>query len=351
MAAKGMPDLEKIIKQFSGNLDLGFVGVRNADIHVNITGKEGRSDINSGKGNFQIKNLRIDPGSSELISIKSFDMLIKGYHLYNADSSCIYSFDSIRFANDKLLLNNFSVYTSSGINKIRNYRDYSMPYFELLGLDWSELIFRQNLKAREAILHNPTINLKKVTKVGIAKKSIIFASRHSLDDFMDIDRLKIINGKVNIKWGSNNLLQLEGLNLSLSGDNLVNYRNVRLQTDIQSLFFSGGYLKVGDINARLENVIFKANDQIHAEQLFINTTTGAIDSKINDVLIKNIYTEENTGDIVIDGLKWESGSIIVNAVPDSKNRNHRIPLIVKDVFGKEQPVKIFYRCNSKQCIC
>ena len=341
MVGKGMPDLEKIIKQFSGNLDLGFVGVRNADIHVNITGKEGRSDINSGKGNFQIKNLRIDPGSSELISIKSFDMLIKGYHLYNADSSCIYSFDSIRFANDKLLLNNFSVYTSSGINKIRNYRDYSMPYFELLGLDWSELIFRQNLKAREAILHNPTINLKKVTKVGIAKKSIIFASRHSLDDFMDIERLKIINGKVNIKWGSNNLLQLEGLNLSLSGDNLVNYRNVKLQTDIQSLFFSGGYLKLGDINARLENVIFKANDQIHAEQLFINTTTGAIDSKINDVLIKNIYTEENTGDIVIDGLKWEAGSIIVNAVPDSKNRNHRIPLIVKDVSGKQSQLKFF----------
>ena len=165
-----MPDLEKIIKEFSGNLDLGFVGVKNADIHVNITGKKGRSNINSGKGNFQIKNLRINPDSSKLISIKSFDMLIKGYLLYNADSSCIYSFDSIRFANDKLLLNNFSVHTSSGINKIRNYRDYSMPYFELLGLDWPELIFKQNLKATEAILHDPTINFIKTKKGNILKK-------------------------------------------------------------------------------------------------------------------------------------------------------------------------------------
>ena len=40
--SKGLPDLEKIIKEFSGNLDLGFVGVKNADIHVNITGTTGK---------------------------------------------------------------------------------------------------------------------------------------------------------------------------------------------------------------------------------------------------------------------------------------------------------------------
>ena len=96
-------------------------------------------------------------------------MLIKDYLLYNADSSCTYSFDSIRFANDKLLLNNFTVHTSSGINKIRNYRDYSMPYFELLGLDWPELIFKQNFKATEAILHDPTINYIKTATLLFQK--------------------------------------------------------------------------------------------------------------------------------------------------------------------------------------
>ena len=56
---KGIPDIENIIKTFSGNLDLGFVGVMNADIHLNVKGKRSRSDFHSGKVNFQIKNLRI----------------------------------------------------------------------------------------------------------------------------------------------------------------------------------------------------------------------------------------------------------------------------------------------------
>ena len=163
-AAKAIPDIENIIKTFSGNLDLGFVGVTNADIHLNVRGKKSRSDFHSGKVNFQIKNLRINPDSSQLISLKNFDMMVKGYQLYNADSTSIFSFDSVRFSNDKLLLNNFSVHTVSGKDKARNYRDYNMHYFALLGINWSELIFDQYLTASKAILYDPVINFKKRQK-------------------------------------------------------------------------------------------------------------------------------------------------------------------------------------------
>jgi hypothetical protein len=345
--AKGIPDLEKILQQFSGNLDLGFVGVKNADIHVNITGKRGRSNINYGKGNFEIKNLRINPDSSRLISIKNFDMIIKGYNLYNADSSCVYSFDSIRFASDKLLLNNFSVHTASGINKIRNYRDYSMPYFELLGLDWPELVFKQNLKATAAILHDPTISYIK-TKAGTLKKSLLFNSHHTFDDFMEIGKLKIINGKINIKWGGFNFLQLQGLNLSLLPNKLKSYKDVKLQKDVESLFFSDGYLKIGDIKARLQNVIFKANDQIHAEEVLVNSSLGGIDSKINDVSIKNIYTE-TSGNIVIDGLEWEQGNILVNPIPHHATSTKRSSILVKNISGKQTQLKFInsgMECNA-----
>ncbi|MEP6950315.1 MAG: hypothetical protein ABI863_13605 [Ginsengibacter sp.] len=338
VAGKGVPDLEKIIQQFSGDLDLGFVGVRNADIHVNITGRRGRSNINSGKGDFQIKNLRINPDSSNPISIKSFDMLIKGYLLYNADSSCVYSFDSIRFANDKLLLNNFTVHTASGINKIRSFRDYTMPYFELLGLDWPELIFKQNLKATEAVLHDPTINYAKAAKASLLKKTLIFTSQHTFDNFMELERLKIINGKINIKWGSNNFLQLEGLNLSLLPNALKSYTDVRLQENVESLFFSAGDLRIGDIKARLLNVIFKANDHIYAKEVVINSNLGEIDSKINNVSIKNIYTEPS-GNILIDGLKWEYGNIIVNSIPQSKTNTKRTSFLLKNISGKQTGFK------------
>ena len=151
-----------------------------------------------------------------------------------------------------------------------------MPYFELLGVDWPELIFKQNLKAREAILHNPTIEYRKIPKGLIAKKSAIFNSRRTFDDFTDIDRLKIVDGKINIKWGNDNSLQLEGFNLDLSGNNLTDYRHVRLQKDIESLFFHNGFLKIGGTIAQLRNVTFKTNDLIHAEELSINNNPGEL---------------------------------------------------------------------------
>ena len=331
---RGIPDPAKILREFAGNLDLGFLGVMNADIHLNITGKKTQSNIHSGKVNFKIKNLRINPDSSQLISMNTFDMLIKGYRLYNKDSTCVYSFDSVRFANNKLLLNNFSAHTVSGINKIRSYRDFNMPYFELLGVDWPELIFNQNLKADEAILRDPVINYRKVAKVDLSRKSLILTSQHNFDDFMNISRLNIINGNLNIKWGDNKSLQLQGFNLSLLGSNLSDYKHVKLQKDIESMFFQNGFLKVGDINAQLKNITFKANDQVHAEQLIINNDQGGLDSKLNDVSIDNIYSDEKDSSVVVDALQWASGNIAIKTIPHPERHGKKTSVLVKNISGK-----------------
>ncbi len=330
---KGMPDPNKILQEFAGDLDLGFLGVMNGDIHLNITGKKKQSNIHSGKVNFRIKKLRISPDSSRLISMNTFDMLIKGYHLYNKDSSCIYSFDSIRFANDRLVLNNFSAHTTSGANKIRNYRNFTVPYFELVGVDWPELIFDQNLKADEAILRDPTINYRKTPNVEISKKSLMLTSRHNLDDFMEIDRLSVINGNLNIKWDEDKSLQLEGFNLSILGDNLSDYKHVRLQKDIESLMFKNGILRAGDITARLNDITFKTNDEVHAGQLVINNDQGGIDSKLNDVSLKNIYSGQTKGTIVIDALQWTDGNITISPILHQSAHVRKTSVLLKNISG------------------
>lgn len=345
--SKGLPDPNKILREFAGDLDLGFLGVMNADIHLNITGRKRQSNIHSGKVNFQIKNLRINPDSSKLITMSVFNMLIKGYHLYNKDSSCIYSFDSIRFANDKLVLNNFSVHTTSGVNKIRSFRDYSMPYFELLGVDWPELIFDQNLKADEAVLRDPTINYKKTAGVQITKKSLLLTSHRSFDDLMDIGRLSIINGNVNLEFGENKSLQLQGFSLSFLGDNISDYKHVRFQKDIESLFFEKGYLEVGDINATLKNISFKTNDKIYVEQLTISDDKSGVDSKLNDISLKNIYSDENSGNIVLDGLQWNNGVITIKSSPHTKSPPKKTSLLFKDVYGNN--TQFTYSRDSVTC--
>ena len=325
---------EKILQEFAGNLDIGFLGVMDGDIHLNITGKKKQSNIHSGKVSFQVNNLRVNPDSSQEISLKSFDMLIKGYQLYNKDSSCIYSFDSIRFANDKLLLNNFSVHTTSGINKVRSYRNFSMPSFELLGVDWPELIFDQNLKANEANLIDPTITYVRNAKVEISKKSLFITSHQNFDDFMDIGSLNIINGNLNIQWGEDKTLQLQGFNLSVYGDNISDYKHVKLREDIESLFFRQGTLKAGDINAQFNNITFKTNAPVRADEVVINNDEGGIDSRLKNVSIKNIYSEGNSGNIVIDNLQWAKGNIRINAMLRGRPGRKKTSILVKNISGQ-----------------
>lgn len=334
---KKVPDPEKIISEFAGDLNLGFVGVMDGDIHLNIKGKRTLSNIHSGKVNFQIHNLRINSDSASPVSLSSFDMLIKGYKLYNADSSCLYSFDSVRFANNKLLLNNFSVHTSSGANKIRSSRNYSIPYFELLGVDWNELIFKQNLKAKEAALYRPTINFTKVANAGKTGKSVFFNPRHTFDDFMEISLLKIVNGEINIDWNTDNSLKLLGFNLNLLGDNLTDYKHVN-KDDIQSLFFKNGYLKIGGIVAQLRNVTFDANDEIHADEFYVDNANGGIKAAIRGIYIKNIFPEDRKS-IVIDGLQWEEGNILINSLPNGKAKTKSASIVIKNISARQTNFK------------
>ena len=157
---------------------------------------------------------------------------------------------------------------------------------------------------------------------------------------MEIKRLKIINGKINYRWGSDNFLQLQGLNLSLLPNNLKSYTDVKLQKDVESLFFPEGYLKIGDIKALLQNVIFKANNQIHADEVLVNSNLGGLDSKIYDVSIKNIYTEPANGNIVIDGLEWGHGDIMVNSILQPETTAKRTSFIFKNVSGKQTRFKL-----------
>lgn len=330
---KDIPDIEKIIRTFSGNLDLGFLGVMNADIRLNLKTKKSLRDFHSGKVSFQITNFRINPDSSKLISLKDFNMMVKGYQLYNSDSTSLFSFDSLQFANNTLLMNNFSVHTISGKNKIRDYRDYTIHSFQLLGINWSELIFNQNLKANEAILHDPVITFVKTKNVEISKRPLHFNSHHTFDDFMDIDKLKIINGTVSIRWKNNNFLELTGLNLGLSGNNITNYKNVRMDQDIETLFFTNGNLKIGTLNAQLTNVILKDNNQVHAGEFLIKDNSGQVDSKIDDVTINTIYSEKSSNSLVIDGLKWNNGLIKINGFRAKKQQRNINRILIKNIEG------------------
>ncbi len=330
------PDPEKIIQELTGDLDLAFVGVKDAGIHIDISGKKNRSLFNSNKDNFEMRGLRISEDSSKPVVVERFDMLVRDYHLYNEDSSVAYTFDSIRFVNNKIVLNNFSVQTEPGKISQHNERDFRIPYFELTGLDWNELIFEENLKAREAVLYNPIINYVKRKTSGLQKKTNLFASLQSLDELVTLNRINIINGQINMKLGPSTSFSLKNANLNLYSNMILeSTNNEGLRRAVDYFSFSRGLIKIKDITAQLYNVRYTGSNLIHADRLSVTSSANKVKAEVSDVFIDDMLLDDKAENVVVDGIRWRKANVSLKSSAGTKAKTSNAGSFnIKNIAGK-----------------
>ncbi|HVG13585.1 MAG TPA: hypothetical protein VM935_01455 [Chitinophagaceae bacterium] len=339
---KERPDPEKIIRELTGDLDLAFVGVKDAGIHINISGRKTRSLFNSNKDDFELRGLRINSDSSKPVVVRRFDMLVRDYRLFNEDSSSAYTFDSIHFLNNKIVLNNFVVSTSAlGQNRNHNKKDFKIPFFELTGLDWYQLIFEENLKAREAALYNPVISYIKKTGFGSKKKVNIFTSLQNLDDLIALEKVDIINGQVNVQLGKAASFNLKNVNLSLYSNRVLESTNKEgLRRAVDHLSFSDGNIKIKDIIARLENVRYTGANLIMADKVFVSSISNHLKANLSSVVINNLLLDEDAETVILDGLKWTSASLDLKAFGKNKgNAKEGGTIHIRNISGNNTEVQ------------
>jgi hypothetical protein len=328
------PDAKKIIHELTGDLDLAFVGVKDAGIHIKISGKKNRSLFNSNKDDFEMREFRINSDSSEPVTVARFDMLVRDYHLYNEDSSTAYTFDSIHFVNNKIVLNNFYVSTSSSKNKLRNERDFKIPYFELTGLDWYQLVFEENLLAKDAVLYQPVINYVKKTAKGSSKKKNIHSSIQALDDLLTLDRLKIIQGQLHLNMGEDRFINLKNVNLDLFSNVLLASKNKEgLLHAFKELSFSNGVIEMKGTTILLQNVQYRPEELLHADKFDITSKASGLKATAHNVSFANIFLNEEKGSVVIDGLSWQSAIVAVKTVPHVSKTNNPQKLSFRNISG------------------
>ena len=336
----GKPDPQKIINELTGDLNLAFVGVKDAGIHIDITGKKKRSLFNSNKDDFEMRGLRINADSSQPVVVDRFDMLVRDYHLYNEDSSTSYTFDSIHFLNNKVILNEFLVTTSSSANKIRDERDFKIPLFELTGLDWYQLIFENNLIAREAILYNPVINLVKRTKHVSRKKTNIFKSIQTLDDLITLNKVSVVNGQINMKLGPNTSLTINDANLSLYSDRLLaSTNNEGLRRAVEQLSFSNGILQLKNITAEVKAAKFVSGSLLHADKILIRSKNNSVNASVSNVYIDNLLVDEASEKFLLDGLRWSNAKINIGTAENKKTNTTSEDFQLKNIAGNNSELR------------
>ena len=337
---KERPDPEKIVRELSGNLDLAFVGVKDAGIHININGVKQRSLFNSNKDNFEMRGLRVNADSSEPVTVQQFDMLVRDYRLYNEDSSTTYSFDSVTFKNNKIVLNNFSVVTTSGRVTPRSYRDYRIPYFELTGLDWYQLVFDETLKAREAVLYNPVINYTRNEKSPRTRKMNLFESLQNIDNLVTLDKINIIHGQINMKLNRFTSFDFRNVNLSLYSDKLLKSTNKEgLRRAVDLFNFSNGFLKLKDVTAELHNVRYTDSNLIHADRLSVTSPSRKISAEVNDVFVDNMLVDDDVETIIVQGLRWKDAVVNLSPIAPTKRSKRIASIEFRNIAGSNTQLK------------
>jgi hypothetical protein len=310
VTTKERPDANKIIRELTGDLDLAFVGVKDAGIRIDISGKTRRSLYNANRDDFEMHGLRINTDSAMPVSVDRFNMLVRDYHLYNEDSSATYSFDSIHFVNNKIRLSNFSAETGSSSTQVHNKRDFKIRLFELSGLDWYELVFNETLKAREAYLYDPVISFVKRRSATAGKKINLFAALQSFDDFMTLDKITVVNGNLDMKLSDEASVDLERVNFSLYSNQLlksVDREGIRDAVDHFS--FGNGLLKFKDITANLEQVRYTGESLVHAERARVASEDKRINATLNDLYIDNLVVDDDASNVFVEGVRWGSARL------------------------------------------
>ena len=334
----GIPDMQKIIQELSGNLDLAFVGIRNAGIHFDVHGKARRSFSNSDKDNFEMTGFRINPDSSEPVTIKRFEMTLRDYHLYNGDSSSAFAFDSLHLLNNRIALNNFSINSGSGRTKVRSGIDITVPYFQLTDLDWYQLIFDQKLAASEASLDKPLINFQYKPRESAGKKFNLYTLFDNLDTLVELDKISVNRGQLNIQLRSGSF-NIRDLNLGLQSNKLLTSTNRRqVRNAVEHLSFSNGMLRLKNITAHLQDARLSGDNQLYAGKVSITSANKSITGSVNQVHINNLFFDHGAENINFDGLEWENANLSFKAIQKKKNNNH---LHFRNISGKNTQLDFF----------
>lgn len=338
---KKPPSLKKILQPLTGDLQLGYVGIMNAAINIVTTRKDHSTTFTSQNDNIEISGLHISSDSTDSLVVKSFAMAIRDYETLSRDSTLAFRFDSVKFNNNKVVLSNFTVKTQPGRQSLDAERSYRIPKLELSNLSWDELLFNRNIKASKAILYYPVLNYKRIKPRDENHRTKIFRDLGNIDAVTELQQLQVIDGQLNMELDPRTKIKLEDADVLVSSNELLGSRNIKsIQRSLNVVSFGKGVLSINDLKAELHKVHFTGKeDQLEVEEVIVYDPTKTLSATAKNVVINELYYNDSTKSISIDGLEWEHGLVKLGAFPKS-SPSSRSSILIKNIAGNNTIVQI-----------
>jgi hypothetical protein len=318
---RGAPSLDRIIQQLTGDLQLNFVVVNNASFNINTTRNGKTNSFTSEQNNFEMQGLRIDKEAEKPLKVDKFQMAIRNYKNFLRDSTYEMGFDSVIFNDDRINLSNY-VFTQ--IKNGKKVKQFMVPRFQLIGLSWDELLFENKLKAQQATLYNPVIYYTETNPTERRRnKRNLFQVIADVNEMVMLEDLNIINGDIEANLNDNVRMKLEDATISVESRSLLGSQELSgIRRSVNQLNFSKGHFRFNDVTVLLEKINYTGKQsQLHAKSAIIFNESSTLKAAISDILMDEIYINEHTGDVTINGIKWEKCDIKLDPFASSRKKS------------------------------
>ncbi|MGC4038760.1 MAG: hypothetical protein QM764_22550 [Chitinophagaceae bacterium] len=331
---KKPPSLKKILQPLTGDLQLGYVSIQNADIDIMTTRKDHSTTFTSDNDNIEISGLHISSDSTDPLVVRSFAMAIRDYETLSRDSTLAFRFDSVKFNNNKVVLSNFTVKTQEGRRTLDAERDYRVPRLELSNLSWDELLFNRNIKASKAVLYNPVLNYKRIKPRNQNGRMKIFRDLGNIDAVTELKQLQVIDGQLNMQLDQRTKITLQDADVLVSSNELLESKSIRsIQRSLNVVTFGKAILSINDLKAEFKKVHFTGKqDQLEAEEVTVYDPSKTLSANLSNVVINELYYNDSTKSVSIDGLEWARASVNLGSFSKSAKPS-KSSIVIKNISG------------------
>ena len=335
---KKIPNLDTLINQLTGDMQLNYVGVRNAEVSITTNRNDKSTSFTSEKNNFEMTGLRIDHSLPQPISLESFDMAIRNYENFVKDSSYFLRFDSIRLRESKILLSNFSINTEPYKDK----RNIQVRQFILSELSWADLLFDQKVIARQALLIHPVIDYYPSANEKAKSKNPIVNSMAGINNFMSLEKLVIENGKIKIKTRHSIDLLLDDANLILNTNNVADSLSVEnVQGSVELLNFKKGIMKTKGLVVNMDNASFDGNSkQFLFDKVIIYDHQQTFNVNARNVKLDSLVFTDSLKMLTGQGISWEKAHVELNLLQTGKKANDPLTILFTKIQGNNTQLYI-----------
>ncbi|MBL7748176.1 MAG: hypothetical protein JNM19_12145, partial [Chitinophagaceae bacterium] len=309
---KNPPKLERIIEQLTGDLQLGYVVVENANFNIKTTKDGNPSSFTFSKNNFEMQGLSVDQQAAKPVTVKRFAMAIRNYENFIKDSSYSVKFDSVIFKDDRITLSNF-LFNKLNNGKIIN--TFSVPRFSLEGLSWDYLVFEKRLKARQATMYQPHISF---TASGKQKKKQaeqnLFQSLGAVNEYMDLEQLDITDGNIDLKLKDHLRVQLNNATLSVKSHSLLTSTKLSgIKNSLTSLNFDDGKIQAGNLLITMENIRYAGEQgKFAAGRVTVTDKEKKTTATLRGVAVDKLLVDEVRGNVTGTGIQWKQADLSMN---------------------------------------